>query len=339
MRIYKVNKVYYIDYTDSAGKRVRESTGTTIKKVADEIAAKISMDLRDQKFGFKKAISEITFDDFRTTFEEYCESTKKENTAKFHKNSLKNLDESFNGFLLSEITVAEIEKYKLRRLKNVSRATVNRELATLSHLFNYAIMMENAVENPVEKIKKLKEPAGRLRYLSMEEMQALLEECRRIPYLYVIVLIALNTGMRRGEILNLRRRDIDLENKYISIPDSKSGKRRDIYINDFLHGELSAWLENLKGEKVFPVEDFKKSFRSACNRAGIMDFRFHDIRHTFASHLVMEGIDLTTVKELMGHSNVQMTTRYSHLSPGHKRDAVNCLANKYSSNVKMKTEN
>jgi len=113
---------------------------------------------------------------------------------------------------------------------------------------------------------------------------------------------------------------------------TKNGERREIPINDTVRKELQSLTRRLDVPYVFydsktgkPYGEIKKSFASACRRAGIKDFRFHDLRHTFASHLVMSGVDLTTVKELLGHKDIRMTLRYAHLAPSHKVRAVNIL--------------
>jgi len=144
---------------------------------------------------------------------------------------------------------------------------------------------------------------------------------------------ALNTGMRKGEILGLEwERHIDLKHGFILLDMTKNGERREIPINDTLRGVLQGLTRRLDVPHVFydhdtgnHYKDVKRSFKTALKRAGIRDFHFHDLRHTFASHLVMAGIDLTTVKELLGHKTLTMTLRYAHLAPAHKVKAVNIL--------------
>ncbi len=150
----------------------------------------------------------------------------------------------------------------------------------------------------------------------------------------MIVLIALNTGMRKSEILGLKKGDIDLQNNIITVSESKvrgqrettkSGKRRDVPISESLKNELVDYMDTLEGDEFFTVNEFKRSFLGAVRRAGISDFTFHDLRHTFASYLVMGGIDLATVKELMGHATIQMTMRYAHLSADHRKRALEII--------------
>ncbi|MCX8027680.1 MAG: site-specific integrase [Thermodesulfovibrionales bacterium] len=148
-----------------------------------------------------------------------------------------------------------------------------------------------------------------------------------------MVIMALHTGMRKGEILNLKWDNVDLKHGFILIEMSKNGERREIPINNTLRETLISLVRRLDVPYVFynkntgkPYQsDLKRSFNSALKRAGIKDFRFHDLRHAFTSHLVMAGVDITTVSKLLGHKSLTMTLRYSHLSKSHTMQAVNVL--------------
>ncbi len=180
----------------------------------------------------------------------------------------------------------------------------------------------------VRKVKQLEENNKRLRYLTIEELQRLLGCCS--PHLKPIVLVSVNTGMRKGEILNLKWNQVDLRHNFILLDKTKNGERREIPINSTLKELFASMPRSLESECVFvdkngkPYGNIKRGFHTALKKAGIRDFHFHDLRHTFASHLVMTGVDLPSVKELLGHKSLTMTLRYAHLSPGHKRKAVEC---------------
>ena len=186
-----------------------------------------------------------------------------------------------------------------------------------------------ATSNPVKGVKLLKEDNKRLRYLEKEEIVKLLANCRQ--HLKPIVILALNTGMRRGEILNLKWRDVDIKRDVIYLLNTKSGEKREQPINEQVKTALIRTRKHPQSPYVFykkdgsPIGDIKKSFFTALIKSGINNFRFHDLRHTFASHLVMSGVDLNTVRELMGHKSIEMTQRYAHLSPNHKKRAVDIL--------------
>ncbi|MHB1697439.1 MAG: site-specific integrase [bacterium] len=154
-------------------------------------------------------------------------------------------------------------------------------------------------------------------------------------HLKPVVITALNTGMRRSEILYLTWDRVDLANRIILLDKTKNGERREIPINDTLFAALSVLIRNIKCDYVFynpatlkPFSDLKRVFGTALRKSHILDFRFHDLRHTFASMLVMKGVDLVAVKQLMGHKDIKMTLRYSHLSQAHIRNAVGVLDKK-----------
>ena len=191
-------------------------------------------------------------------------------------------------------------------------------------------MTNEEVLKKVRKVKQLPENNRRLRFLSSEECQSLIDACDF--HLKPMVITALNSGMRRSEIFNLRWDQIDLKHGFILLGITKNGERREIPINLTLRETFEALTRHIKSTYVFwhgdegkPYSDIKDSFNSAVKRAGIKDFKFHDLRHTFASHLVMAGVDLTTVKELLGHKTLTMTLRYAHLAPSHKVNAVEML--------------
>jgi integrase len=201
-------------------------------------------------------------------------------------------------------------------------------------MYTKAIEWGYVKTNPAKGIKRLKEPPGRLRYLKPEEIKRLLEACN--GYLRAIVITALNTGMRKAEILNLRWSDVDLKNRKITIVNTKNNESRVIPINQTLYQELLRLFEKSQGEYVFanrdgrPFGDIKRGFSSALKKAKIEDFRFHDLRHTFGSYLVMEGVNLKTVQQVMGHKDIRLTLRYSHLSPEYVQEAVERLDNRWT---------
>lgn len=176
--------------------------------------------------------------------------------------------------------------------------------------------------------KFFKENNARIRYQEKEEITKLLEEFS--PVLRVVVTVAIHTGMRKSEIQNLKWSDVNLKGEYIVLRQTKSGETRIVPMNRVVREALfllekkrdSMYIFCGKNGKLF---DFKIFFETALKRADIKDFRFHDLRHTFASHLVMSGIDLNTTRELLGHRNLNMTLRYSHLFPDHKTRAVDIL--------------
>jgi len=192
------------------------------------------------------------------------------------------------------------------------------------------IDIEEEALKRVRKVKMLEENNRRMRFLSTEECSSLVDNCDK--HLRPIIITALNTGMRKSEVLNLKWDDVDLKHNFITVRYTKNGEPRQIAINGTLRETLSGIVRRLDVPYVFfdnatgkHYGQVTRSFRTACKRSGITDFHFHDLRHTFASQLVMAGVDLTTVKELMGHKTMAMTLRYSHLAPQHMASAVDVL--------------
>jgi len=181
------------------------------------------------------------------------------------------------------------------------------------------------------------EQEGRLRYLSEEEIPALLHACEKqvtSPWLYPVVVLALNSGARQGELLSLRYDDLDLERGLIYFGRTKNRRLKTVPMNQTVRGVVEWLLKHRYGEYLFTWPWGERgvgrttiydAFKKACRAAGIEKFRFHDLRHTAASYLVMSGADLPTVKKILGHQEIEMTLRYSHLAPAHKAKAVEKL--------------
>ena len=216
-----------------------------------------------------------------------------------------------------------------------SDATVNRYLASLSPVLTAAVREWGWIDsNPCEKVKRGKEPRGRVRFLSNVERESLLTACEEItdtPELKVIVLIAITTGSRRGEIINLRWRHVDLHRKRLVLEDTKNGEVRSVplvgpalkALQDWakvrpLHDDLPVFPGHSEQTKHKPL-DFDKAWQEALTKSEIADFRFHDLRHTAASYLAMNGAGLREIGDILGHKTLAMVQRYSHLCDDHKQ--------------------
>ena len=323
MRLFKRGKTWWID-VNYQGRRFRFSLKTTRKAVALQIMQHIQEQIIRGEFQGSGATAPPLFEDFLEDYLEYAKSNKSPKGFEQDKTAAKHLLKFFQGYRLDQITPEAIEQFKINRLKKVKPISVNRDLQVLRALLNKAIAWGYLRENPMKHVKLFKEPPGRVRYLTQEEINRLLNATS--GYLYTIVVIALNTGMRKNEILALRWSQIDFEKRLIFLEKTKNNKRRIIPINNFLYQTLLEWKEQSSGEdRLFHIKDFKRAWKTALKRAGIENFRFHDLRHTFASYLVMNGVDLRTVAELLGHSSLRMVQRYSHLSDEHMRRAVEQL--------------
>lgn len=207
-----------------------------------------------------------------------------------------------------------------------SPSTVVRYLAALSHAFSVASKEWEWIEDsPIRKVTKPKEPRGRVRFLDEEERERLLQACKesKNPYLYIVVILALSTGMRHGEIMNLTWKDIDFEGQRITLQETKNNERRVIPLVGLAMKLLQEHAKESESDLLFPGKDPKRpvdlrfAWEKALKESGVQDFRFHDLRHTFASYLAMGKATLTELRILMGHKSPSMTARYSHLSEEH----------------------
>ncbi|SCA63190.1 Uncharacterized protein SCG7109_AJ_00210 [Chlamydiales bacterium SCGC AG-110-M15] len=227
------------------------------------------------------------------------------------------------------------EKLLAERIQKKPRtvATVNRYLATFSLVLNTAcIEWEWLDDSPMKKVKKYKEPRGRIRYLDEEEKFRLLDACKQSSnsQLYIIVMLALSTGMRLGEILNLTWTDVDLEAGKAVLHETKNGERRVVPIVSFALELLRKHKDMQKANTllVFPNErgsghvKIRKNWERAMKEAVVENFRFHDLRHTFASYLAMNGASLAELAEALGHKTLAMVKRYAHLSEAHTAGVV-----------------
>jgi integrase len=329
MGIYKKGENYYIDYYVE-GRRKRENVGKS-RKLAETVLAKRKVQVIEGKFLDIERKEKILFKDMAEMF---LENYSKVNKKSWNRDalSIRKLNVSFADKYIYEINNLNIDEYKKKRLESGDTvATINRELACLKTILHKAVEWKK-LGGQLPKIQLFKENNQRVRHLEEKEVQTLLEVSPE-P-LRSIIIIALYTGMRRAEIAGLRWQDIDKKEKLLTLWDTKNKDKRHIPLNNTVIETLLKASSDETNKFVFAGKGgnshisshyISHSFKKAVKEAGISDFRFHDLRHTFASWLVMKGIDLKTVQELLGHKDFKMTLRYSHLSPEHKKLAVEIL--------------
>jgi integrase len=242
---------------------------------------------------------------------------------------------------LTDITPWLIEKYKkARKDQQKSNQTVNLELACLKAIFSKAITWKKAIENPVKQVKMFRVNNARVRFLEEDEEARLFAQCN--GYLHDVVLTALHTGFRRNELLSLRPENVDFARGLASVRAgyAKNGEGRSVPLTNTLRGVLQRLVveAKIRGSPVLfrnqhgaPLRAYalRDAFENAVEQAALKDFHLHDLWHTFASRLVMAGVDIRTVQELMGHKTIAMTLRYAHLSPDHKQKAMDALERKF----------
>ena len=258
--------------------------------------------------------------------------------------------EQLGAYALASITPALIAKKRDELLaENIctkeaperrAPATANRYMAALGKALTDAVREYHWLhDNPMRRVTKETEPQGRVRYLSDAERSRLLEACEHSSQkeLELIVLLALTTGMRKGEILGLRWADVDLKRRQVVLHKTKNGERRGVVlvpqVLELL--EKHATVRRLDTDLVFPQAtqdkpiDPSHAFQAALAKAKITDFRFHDLRHTTASYLAMSGATTAEIAAVLGHKTLAMVKRYAHLSDQHSGAVVGRMAEKY----------
>ena len=363
-RIYKRTNVWYIDIRVK-GQRVRRRVGSS-KRIAELALKDAEVKIARDEFGFTHndiAVEKLLEKYLDYSRINHAPSTTVrfssviENLREFLRQKYPRVTH------LSQLTPEIIERYKMHRRdamvnpngrriesdeditehtrKGVRSRTVNFELKVLTNIFNVAINWGYIKENPTKKVKRLKVTDGSpVRFLTEKECQKLLVACP--DDLYLIYFTFLNTGMRKSELENLEWSDIDFKRRKISIQRKEfwqpKSKDREIPLSNQLYKLMKQHRESnrrgLNSSFVFPHRDggkikikLRDKLIEITHRVGIENVsKIHTLRHTFASHLVMSGVDLPTVMKLMGHSDIQTTMIYAHLAPDHLADAVNKLS-------------
>jgi integrase len=316
---------WVIEYKVPNGKIKRETigkTGIATKAMAKQILQEKERQVKLGQYDMLEAVSP-TFDEISAEYLHHQEYVKQITSHSRSAQAVSHFLKLFGAKRLNEISASDIDIFKQRRLDDgVKLNTIVRDLVVIRHLFNYAYSRKKFFgRNPVSEsglpqVNDIKE-----RVLSISEQEELLKHCS--PELADIIMLALNTGMRRDEVLFLEWVWIDLKEGYINLPHthSKSKKSRKVPINSVIRKILlERKLQSDGAEYVFHISDtrsgartwLQRAFRYACKQAGIEGLRFHDLRHTAATRLVEANIPLPAVAELLGHSSIRMTERYSH---------------------------
>jgi integrase len=339
MAIYKKRGSWYIDYY-MKGVRKRKKIGPS-KHVADLALAQVKLKIAKGEYLGIYEEKKLTFQQFTPEYLAYSQANKSVSSYSRDRIAVDRwLIPVFGDRYLFDITLASAERYKQQRLRSVDPATVNKEVNCLKAMLNKAVRWGYLKENPLKGMSALKEPPGRLRYLTPEETTRLVTACHRPTYLRAIVDLAMHTGMRRSEILALRWGDVDLLRRTITLCYTKNNERRVIPINDTVAAALRDWPRVVGTDALFPGLNgpmVTRAFERACRKADVPNLRLHDLRHTFASYLAMGGFNLRAIQQLLGHKDLRMTARYAHLSADHLQQAVKSLDTVLGSNRAIDT--
>ena len=338
MGLYRRGKIYWFSIKHD-GKRLQGSTRTDNRKLAEKLYARVLIDVLEGK-RFQNEAKRHTYEEFRDKYmREYSRVNKSPNSYLRDVCSFKKLGNYFTGLTLAEITPARISEYKSLRLsEGIKTGTLAKELELLRHACGLAIREWEWMEhNPFLKVKIEKSKTKIERWITIEEEKKLLSASSE--WLREIILFALNTGMRRNEVLTLQWSQVDIFRRTVTLLVTKNREKRTIPLNQTVLGLLKAQgkIRHISGF-VFASEvgsqiharNLLRAFYLARKRAGLDDVRFHDLRHTFATRLVQAGVDLYKVKELLGHKTISMTMRYAHHYPESLRSSVDVLDKCYN---------
>ncbi len=324
----KGGDVWYVDFVYQ-GKRYRKTTETTDRELAELYLKDLEVKIARDRLGFGDLNrKEVKLSEFIEEYLKYSKATKAEKTAEMDARALRNFLKMHGDIKISKIGFKHAEDYKIQRLQSLKPVSVNMDLRQLKAAFEKAVNWEYIPKNPFKGIVQCKVISSNLpKFLSKEDVNLLLEvipegEFRRF------ILFCLYTGCRRGEALNLKWDDVDMETGRATFWITKTGKSRVVPFNGVLKSVLSGM--ERKGDMVFPFDKHfvTHKFKKFLKASGIKNFeslKLHSLRHTYASHLVMGGVDMLTISKLLGHSTVTVTELYAHLVPDHMKASVERL--------------
>ena len=332
----KITEYWYVEVPKPGGGKFKRSigkVGLVTKSVARQVENEIKKKIKLGQFDMIQA-DIPTLNEIKDEYLTYVRDVKKKRSWKRDEELLRPLSKLFGNKRLSDISTKDLEDFKLIRLNEVSPATVNRSLSVLRHLFNLAKRWKKFYgDNPVSIVGMLEEHNQVERILSAEEQSRLLDSS--IGYLRPIITTALNTGMRRGEILTLKWSDVDLDMNMITInqTNTKSKKQRKIPVSSRMRSLLlELKLQSGIQEYVFTdiqgraIRTIRSAFQTACRKAGLDGLRFHDLRHTAATRMVESGANIVAISKILGHSDIKTTMRYAHPEDSLK-EALESLGN------------
>jgi len=335
MGIYRRGPVWWMRFSYQ-GKQVRKSTETDDRKLAQRIFDKLKGEVAEGKWFERLPGEDYTFEDLIKKYMTEYSSVNKAPTSYIRDKSLStHLLKCFGKFYLPDITPKMISEYKIkRRNEDASPTTVNHELTLMSHAFNLATKeWEIIKDNPVRKVAKEKERNQIERWLTDDEEKRLMSASP--DWLRPIITFAINTGFREGEILGLKWKQIDFSRREITISEQKNDQTDTLPLNDKVITVLKEkWNDRRKdAEYVFPSQNntrisnrnLFRAFQIAKEKAKIEKFRFHDLRHTFATRLVRSGVDIYAVQKLGRWKTLSMVTRYGHYDTDSLRSSIEVM--------------
>ena len=335
MSVYKRGGVYWFEFVFRE-QRIRESTGLSNKKAAIDVEAIRRAELAEGRAGIVRHEPSPAFEDF--FLNTFLPWSKQEHAARPRTHtryivSGKPLCAFFGKLPLDAITPGHVERFKLERSQTCTPGGTNRDMAAFRFILGLAIRQERIARNPVSGVRFLREGPGCMRVVSHQEQMQYLATAE--PLLKDVATLIVETGMCPEEVFTIRKENVHLEKGYLFVPFGKTKfRRRNVPLTESASALLKRRKAEAEGPFLFSQRDdpdkprttvYKahlKTLETACIKS---PFRLYDLRHTFGSRMAMAGVELATLRELMGHSNITTTMRYVHPTPEHKRAAVEKL--------------
>ncbi len=325
--------VWDVRIINEHGKKRMYSTGHTSKKVAEQYENKLKNEIAERKMFPEKFFERRQFKDFVPEYLKKHASHLR--SYDFYEVICKKLVENFGDLYLHEIIRYHVESYQSKRSQEIGVCMVNREIAILKGVFTKAIDWGFLMKNPVKGVK-LGKGKPRERFLNPEEIGKLIEACGKepmAPYLRSVVIIALFTGLRKNELLSLKRKNIYMDRDVLKVEEGKGGYRRFVPLHPtakreiaklLLIGKSEYLIHDKKGE---PFQDIKKSFNAAVKRAKLKDVHFHDLRRTFGTLGAIDArVDEKAMQKLLGHASIETTMKHYIMSTEeHEKEAIQRL--------------
>ncbi len=329
--LFKKYSRWYIQYVDANGQRKQKSTGCENK---NDAIRKLS-ELQNLVDTSKKS---VLFSQFQKEFLRFAADTFSPTTQNIYRLTFGYFIQNIGDSALEDLTMKHIDLYKAVRLHAVSEKTVNRELQALKSSMYVAVRWGCIFYNPFARLQMCREAERKPRFLNQFEAKQLIEKVKE-TWLKEVIFMALSTGMRRSEIINLLWKNVDLDNRSITVESNidyrtKFGKARVVPINDVLlqmlinkHNEKHSDLVFECKGKAIRSDRLTKGFKRYGERIGLdHSLTFHHLRHTFASWLIQSGVGIYEVQQLLGHSTIKMTEIYAHLLPNNLQKSVNRIS-------------
>ena len=333
MSIYRIKgtKNFLLDVTGLDGRRVRKSSGTDQIADARRMEAALLLELGSAPV-FDSPSKSFSIGELVDQFLAYEQKMHPRSMRTYYCAATKDfLQWVGKDKPVTAITLKDLQAYQASRAESASRTTANRNFQVLKTLFRLAVEWGHLPANPASAIKRFREPGSRRRFLSVSEQETLLAACQE-PF-RAVVFVALRTGMRRGELLKLKARDVDFSRSLVSIWESKTDHPRHIPLLPEVRDQLAALAADLAPDailfrsssgKPYTAAGIESNFRRARRRAQLQ-VRFHDCRHTYASDCLASGMALAVISALLGHKLATTTARYAHLADSHIQEAVRGL--------------